>query len=254
MVAGLLERTRADPSGSAAVQSIIFYVLVVFFAVTALYFASIPLGLFALLGGALAIGLGFGSQNIINNFISGLILMLERPIRVGDMVEVEGTYGQIIRIGARCTQVQTGNNIDLMVPNSVFLESNVINWTLSDDRFRCAVAVGVAYGSPTRKVEDLLRKAALAPARVQPHPAPIVIFQDFGESALLFEVHFWIRMKSQMDRLSVESEVRFEIDRRFREEGITISFPQRDVHLTTLSPLDVRVSRDASASDAAGAE
>jgi small-conductance mechanosensitive channel len=134
---------------------------------------------FTVLGGALAIGIGFGSQNVMNNFISGLILMLERPVRARDVIEVDGNHGTIENIGARSTQIRSTDGRHIIVPNSFFLESNVVNWTLSDDLMRAKVSVGVVYGSPTRQVERLIRRA-VDEERVLKTPEPIIIFEEFG--------------------------------------------------------------------------
>ena len=151
-------RLRLDAGGAQAVETLTFYVLVVSFTLFALRAVHFPLGAFTVLGGALAIGIGFGSQNVMNNFISGLILMLERPVRASDVVEVDGNYGTIERIGARSTQIRSTDGRHIIVPNSFFLESNVVNWTLSDEMIRASVVVGVVYGSPTRLVEELIQR------------------------------------------------------------------------------------------------
>ena len=202
-----------------------------------------PLTAFAFLGGAIAIGVGFGSQNIVNNFISGLILLAERPIRVGDLIQVDNLYGTVDNIGARSTKIRTGENLEIIVPNSTFLESNVFNLTLSSERLRTKVIVGLAYGSPTREAERLLIQAATNHNGVQKDIAPFVIFQDFGDNSLVFELHFWVRVRTIMARLRIESDIRYEIDRLFREAGITIAFPQRDIHFDA-KPLQVRLLPD----------
>jgi small-conductance mechanosensitive channel len=197
---------------------------------------------FTLAGGALAIGIGFGSQNILNNFISGLILLAERPIKVGDLIEVEGTFGQVERIGARSTSVKTFDNFHIIVPNSSFLESKVVNWTHTDKLVRISLVVGVAYGSPVRRVEEVLLEVVGEHERTVVPPDPVVLFEDFGDSALVFRALFWIVMNRPMDQRKVLSDLRYRVDDRFREEGITIAFPQRDVHLDTTRPLEVRVT------------
>lgn len=227
--------------GQSVLQTVSHYILIIFFALLALKAANIPLTIFTLLGGAIAIGIGFGSQNLINNFISGLILLAEKPINIGDMIEVEGTYGRVIRVGARCTNVRTFTNIDILVPNSTFLEKNVINWTLTDDRVRTLISVGVAYGSPVAKVMELIKQAVEEEKKVLNFPEPVVIFNNFGDSALEFDVHFWIRMRTMMDRRLIESNIRCHIDRLFNESGIVIAFPQRDIHLDVREPLPVVV-------------
>lgn len=237
----LLPRFGLEPGAATAFQTLAFYFLVTFFTLFALRTLNMPLTLFTFLGGALAIGVGFGSQNVINNFISGLILLTERPIRVGDMVDVEGTYGSVERVGLRSTRVRSFTNIHIIVPNSAFLEKNVINWTLSDDLVRVNVSVGVAYGSPTREVARLIQQAIEEHEKILKVPEPIVLFTEFGDNSLNFEAHFWIRMKRLMDRRRVESDLRYRIDDLFRAADIVIAFPQRDVHLDTVKPLDVRL-------------
>jgi potassium efflux system protein len=214
------------------------YILIFLFA---LRLINVPLTAFAFLGGAIAIGVGFGAQNLINNFISGFIIMAERPISIGNLIELDGVLGMVEEIGARCTRVRTGENIHILVPNSAFLEKNIINWTLSDHEIRTKVIVGVVYGSPVRKIEELLLKATKENERVLKDPEPFVIFSDFGDNALIFEVHFWISIRRVIERKIIESSVRFRVDDLFREAGIVIAFPQRDVHLDTSRPLELHL-------------
>jgi small-conductance mechanosensitive channel len=234
-------RFHLEQGASAAYQKLVFYFLVFMFFLLALRALQVPLTAFTVLGGALAIGVGFGSQNLLNNFISGLIMLAERPIRIGDLIEVENTYGIVEQIGARSTRVLTSDNITIVIPNSSFLENNVVNWTLSNDVMRTKVTVGVAYGSPTREVDRLMRYAVTEHGRVLKAPEPIVIFEDFGDNSLVFEIYFWLRARTVMARRRVQSDIRFRIDNLFREAGIAIAFPQHDVHVDSASPLDVRL-------------
>ncbi len=236
-----LFRKVINENAAVAFESLAFYVFVVIFAMLALELVNVPLTIFTLLGGALAIGIGFGSQNLMNNFISGLIIMAERPIRIGDLIQLGDLYGTVVAIGTRSTRVRTGTNVDIIVPNSSFLQQNVINWTLGDDKVRTHITVGVVYGSPTETVRDLLLQPAAEHERVLKEPDPFVMFMDFGDNALIFEVHFWIRMKTQLDRKRIESEIRFRIDALAREHHIVIAFPQRDLHLDTVKPLEIRL-------------
>jgi potassium efflux system protein len=213
-------------------------VSVVLFAVSSV---QIPLTAFAFLGGALAIGAGFGAQNLINNFISGVILLLERPIKLGDIVDIEGVRGRVMRVGLRCSIVRRFDGIDMLIPNSSFLEKNVTNWTLSDPYLRFTVTVGVAYGSPTEKVKALLEQAVREHEKIRKFPEPLVVFEEFGESSLDFTVFFWIAVSREADYRVVASDLRFRIDQLLREAGITIAFPQRDVHLDGMSPLQVEI-------------
>ncbi|EMS80254.1 mechanosensitive ion channel family protein [Desulfotignum phosphitoxidans] len=183
----------------------------------------------AVVFGALSIGLGFGLQNIFNNFISGLILLFERPIQVGDVVEVGGTWGEVLKINVRSTLVQTYDNSTLIIPNSEFISSRVTNWSHRDPYIRRDLLVGVAYGSDTALVEQLLLEAADHVKEVVQYPRKAVVqFIDFGESSLDFRLRFWSTIN---DFLTAETRLRFEIDRLFRENSVEIPFPQRDIHM-----------------------
>lgn len=238
----LRSRARFKETTASAIQKMLTYFAYVLVLLFALRLLNIPLTAFAFLGGAIAIGVGFGAQNLINNFISGFIIMAERPIRIGSLIELDGVLGMVEEIGARCTRVRTGENIHILVPNSAFLEKNITNWTLSDNKIRTKVVVGVLYGSPVKKVEELLLKAVKNNDKVLKDPAAFVVFADFGDSALIFEVHFWISIRRVIERRLIESSVRFRIDDLFREASIVIAFPQRDIHLDTLRPLEFQLT------------
>jgi small-conductance mechanosensitive channel len=201
----------------------------------------IPLTVFTMIGGAVALGVGFGSQNIVNNFISGLILHAERPVRVGDLIQFNDQFGVVEEIGPRSTRVITPSNLEVIVPNSSLLESNVVNWTLSNRMVRSRVRVGVAYGSPTRELSRLLVQAAAESEMVLPSPEPFVLFTDFAENSLNFELHFWIQMSTITEHQRIESEIRYRIEESFSRAGISMPFPQRDVHLQLNRPLDIRL-------------
>jgi potassium efflux system protein len=233
-------------STASVLEKTLRYSLIALVALFALRIVNIPLGAFTFLGGALAIGVGFGAQNLINNFISGFILMTERPIHIGDLVDVDGVVGRVEEIGGRCTKVRTGENIHILVPNSKFLERNITNWTLSDQQIRSKVVVGVIYGSPVRKVEELLLQAVRENPKVIQDKESMVVFNDFGDNSLVFEVYFWITVPTILARRRIESNLRFRIDELFREAGIVIAFPQRDVHLYASKPIKVDVSGQAS--------
>jgi small-conductance mechanosensitive channel len=240
----LLARFGLDAGATATFQTLAFYTLVVVLFLYALQLVGIPLTAFTVLGGALAIGVGFGSQAVVNNFISGLILMAERPIKVGDVIEVGGLYGTVEHIGARSTRVRKGDNTHIIVPNSEFLEKSVVNWTLSDDVLRAEVTVGVAYGSPPERVRELLHEAMRRTEGVLSEPEPEVMFDDFGDDALVFRALFWIRVMRPLDRCRIGSRLRYRIDEVFRAHGITIAFPQRDVHVDSPKPIAVRIVGD----------
>jgi small-conductance mechanosensitive channel len=237
----MLPRLGMNEGGAAALQSLMFYGLLVTCSLTALHMVNVPLTMFTFLGGAFAIALGFGSQKILNNFVSGLILIIEQPIRTGDLVEIDGVSGIVENIGMRSTRVCTATNVEIIVPNSSFLESNVVNWTLSDVMIRACVPIGVAYGSATREVARQLKRAADEHGLVLGKPEPFVWFTEFGDNALHFELHFYLNMRNLSERKRVESDLRFMIDQYFKDAGIVIAFPQRDVHVNTPKAIDVRL-------------
>jgi len=237
----LLSYANFKETTASAVQKVLTYTAYLLILLFALRIVNIPLAAFAFLGGAIAIGIGFGAQNLINNFISGFIMMAERPINIGDLIELEGIVGKVEEIGARCTRVRTGENIHILVPNSSFLEKNITNWTLSDRRIRTKVTAGVIYGSPVRKVEELMIRAVMEEKKTLKTPVPFVLFHDFGDSALVFEVYFWITIHQIIERRIIESTIRFRIDDLFREAGIVIAFPQQDVHFDAAKPLKIRM-------------
>lgn len=230
-VAGRLRRTALGPDVLQLVRRLLFYGLMVMVALSALAILGIPLTAFAFVSGAIAIGVGFGAQNIVNNFISGWILMGERPIRIGDFVEIENAKGRVEAINNRSTRIRRVDGVHMLVPNSTLLESTVINWTLVDQRIRTSVRVGVEYGSPVTTVRDLMLEVCEADAGILADPAPAVFFEDFGDNALIFDAYFWVQAGSEYAVRKARSDVRFEIERLFGEHGIVVAFPQRDVHL-----------------------
>ena len=216
-----------------------FYIVAIaVLVITTLDLLNIPLTAFAFVSGAIAIGVGFGAQNIINNFISGWILMWERPIRIGDFVEISDTKGTVEQINTRSTRIRRVDGVHLAIPNSYLLENIVVNWTLVDRLARSVIRVGVAYGSPVERVAELITQAATEQSEVLEDPKPLVIFEDFGDSALIFDVYYWINATADKDLRVVRSNIRFRIDALFRENDITIPFPQRDVHMRVLSEGD----------------
>jgi small-conductance mechanosensitive channel len=226
------------------VGRVVFILALLVLAFTALQLLEIPLAAFAFVSGAVAIGVGFGAQNIINNFISGWILMAERPIRIDDFIELGEHRGTVEAINTRSTRIRRVDGVHMLVPNSQLLEQTVINWTLIDRDIRAVVRVGVAYGSPVELVRELITQAVTNHAHVQPEPKPLVIFEDFGDSALVFDAYFWVQTGGERDLRVVRSEIRFAIDRLFREHDIVIAFPQRDVHLDATGPINVHLTRE----------
>ena len=248
-VTGLLRKRlaklkRVDNHAAVVIQKILFYLLLVVIVLLAMQVVGIPITVFTILGGALAIGVGFGAQNIFNNLISGFIIVVEKPIRVGDIIELNDTEGRVVSIGNRATLVRRFDGIDVLLPNSHFLEQQVVNWTLHDTELRGKVTVGVAYGSDTTVVRDLIEQAARETDNVLADKRIDVIFEEFGDNALAFDLYFWTSVTTPMDMKRVRSNIRYRIDAMCRERNIVIAFPQRDVHLDTLSPLEVRVRQN----------
>ncbi len=226
----LLVRTGMDYGARHAVGAIVRYVLLLVGFLVIVQTAGIDLTTFNVLAGAIGIGVGFGLQNVVSNFFSGLIIMFERPIKVGDRIEVDDVEGDVIEIGARATTVLTNDNIAIIVPNSKFITENVVNWEYNDNRVRFRIPVGVAYGSDARKVEELLLEVARENADVLDDPAPVVRLMEFGDSSLNMELRIWSSsLVHRKGRLT--SALNFAIYEKFTEHGIVIPFPQRDLHL-----------------------
>jgi len=236
----VLARMGLESGPRHAIQTILFYLLLFGVVMLSLQTAGVPLTVFTIFGGALALGIGFGSQNIMNNFISGLILLIERPIALEQTVELGGDTGRVTKIGARSTHLEGYQGETMIVPNSMLLENTVKNWSLPDRRQRSVVGVGVAYGSDTAMVKQILLDAMGAHEKIMDQEQS-VLFTEFGDNALAFEAHFWSKPSWLLERLTTESELRFAIDAACRAAGVCIAFPQRDLHLDTLTPLEVRM-------------
>lgn len=237
----LIQKFVDDKSSQVTYQTFVFYGCLGGFVTLSLAVAGIPLTVFTVFGGALAIGVGFGSQNIVNNFISGIILLVEKPIKVGDIVELENVTGSVVAIGTRSTQVKTGEGKIFVVPNSFFLEKTVLNWSYEQTVVRTSVSFGVAYGSDVKLVENICMDILLNNSQIVHKPMPLVLFENFNESNLDFQLLFWCDLKQISSLMEVRSEVRFKIEEKFRKHNIQMAFPQRDLNLKVTKPLDVKV-------------
>lgn len=228
-----LNRSRMDRGSKEAMISLTGYLGVAIAFLICLSIAGVQLANLALIAGALSVGIGFGLQNIVNNFISGVILLFERPIKTGDWIVVGTTEGYVKKISIRSTQIQTFDRSDVIVPNSELISGQVTNWMFRDSIGRVVLPVGVAYGTDTELVKSILLDIAYQhPQVISKSPIlnkPWVLFRSFGDSSLNFELRCFIREVDS--RLNVISDMNFEIDRAFREAGIEIPFPQREVHL-----------------------
>ncbi len=217
-----------------AASKVTYYILSVLVLLAAVSAAGVDLNKFTIITGAVGVGVGFGLQDIVKNFASGLILLFERPIRVDDVIELTGMVGTVRRIGARSSTIVTAQGAEVIVPNSNLVSTQVINWTLSSQQRRVEIAVGVAYGTDPQLVLRLLVAEAAAHESVLTNPGPVAFFIGFGDSALNFELRFW--SESQDAWFQLKSDVTVAIARALAEAGIEIPFPQRDLHLRSIDP------------------
>lgn len=241
-IARLLEqRLQVSAQFASVLRRWINSILMIAVVLIVLRLAHIPLTAFAFLGGALAIGVGFGTQNIIKNLISGVIILLERKIQVGDVVTVGGMSGTVVTVDFRATTVRGFDGVDSIVPNSQLLENQISNWSGGGPSVRRIVAVGVAYGCDVRRAAELVATSAREHRSVLPVPAPEVLLHDFGSDALVLRLLYWTRLGGERGGPTVDSDLRFAIEQALREAGIAIAFPQRDVHLDLAGPVPVQV-------------
>jgi potassium efflux system protein len=233
LMENVLKRRQMDTGARISIVRLVHYALVLvgfFIALSALGF---ELKNITIIGGALGVGIGFGMQAIVNNFVSGLILLFERPIKVGDVIQLsDGQRGRVHNLGLRATTVQTFDRAEIVVPNGDLISNQVTNWTLGDRSMRLTIPVGVAYGSDVETVMRVLMNVATDNNQVLKDPQPMVLFLNFGDSSLDFQLRVWIADFN--DRRIIQSALVREIDRKFRDEGVEIPFPQRDLHLRSV--------------------
>lgn len=225
----ILPQTRLDIGVRQSIVAGTGYLGVIVAILLGIGAAGLDLSNIAIVAGALSVGIGFGLREVVNNFVSGLLLLIERPIKVGDWIVTAGHEGMVKRISVRATEIETFDRASVIVPNSELITQPVTNWTHKNRVARIIVRVGVAYGSDTQLVHDLLLKCAQDHGEVLSVPAPYVLFRNFGESALEFELRVYVRDTDYF--LTVGSDLHFAVDRAFRDNGVTIPFPQRDLHV-----------------------
>ena len=243
----MLIRRKVEKGIRLSVETLLHYVFIFVGFLLALWVLGFKFTNLTIVLSALGVGIGFGLQGVVNNFVSGLILLFEQPVRVGDTIEIDGKWSDIKKIGLRSTIVKTFDQADVIIPNADLISNQVTNWTLSNRIVRLKIPVGVAYGSDIKKVMETLVECGSVNSKVAKTPPPRALFLSFGDSTLDFELFVWVLDAG--DRLTVKSELHQEIDRRFRENGIVIAFPQRDLHLEGVQPLEVRLVSDKSATD-----
>jgi small-conductance mechanosensitive channel len=227
----ILSRVVENEAAAHAIENISFYLMVVFFSLVALQVANIPITVFSYAAGAAAIAIGLGSQKIVYNFISGLIILIEQPVKKGDFVKVGDIFGRVEDVGTRATKINSFNNKHLILPNSRMIEEDIENLTHNSKRIKSQVKVGVRYGSDIALVKRLLMEAAKENIATLKSREPIVLFEDFGSSSLDFSLIVDIKLNNLLDERKVTSTIREAIDKKFRENDVVIAFPQQDVHL-----------------------
>ncbi|MGB8544790.1 MAG: mechanosensitive ion channel domain-containing protein, partial [Azonexus sp.] len=237
----MVRRFKVDPQVASVMRRWLMIAVSVVLIILILNLARIPLTAFAFMGGALAIGIGFGTQTIIKNVISGIIILFERKIRVGDIIAIGGTTGHVTAVDLRASTVRSFDGVEALVPNSTFLENQVVNWTYSNSRIRREIKIGIAYGSPVRQAADVIVGCALEHGQVLKEPPPEVYLEDFADNAILMVLIFWVELSPTLSGRRVDSDLRFMMEKRLAAAGIAIPFPQRDIRVSVAEALPVRM-------------
>lgn len=232
LIKKVLIRYQISQGTRQSVGTFVKYLIILAGMFSILQTSGIDLSTFGILAGALGVGIGFGLQNITNNFISGLIILFEQPIKVGDRIEVGDISGDVIVISARSTTIVTNDNISVIIPNSQFIDSQVINWSHNDRNIRFNFPVGVSYKENPEKIKSILMSVAECHIGVLKSPMPDVLFEEFADSSLNFNLRVWTSDFINRPKV-LKSELYYDIFKRFAEEGVEIPYPQRDIHIKT---------------------
>ena len=235
LIRRFLSKTRLQPSLQFGLSRIIGYTLIAIGFYVAFQSVGFDLSSLAIIAASLGVGVGFGLQNIINNFVSGIIILAERPISIGDRIDVAGVAGRVTKIQLRSTTVVTNDNITMIVPNADFISNTVTNWSHGDPKVRIRVPIGVAYGSDLKLLQRLLLEAAEEHPKALRDPSPVVLFTEFGDSSLNFELGVWTQEMTATP-IHFTSQMNFIIEQKLRENDIEIPFPQRDLHVRSGLP------------------
>ena len=249
LVNKILTRANVNEGVRQSIGTIVRYLIIVLGLIIIFQSVGLDFSALGVLAGALGVGIGFGLQNITNNFVSGLIILFERPIKIGDRVEVGEISGDVVRISARATTIITNDNISIIVPNSEFISTRVINWSHNNRMVRFRFPVGVSYKEDPDRIQEMLLKVAREHDGVLKSPAASVSFIEFGDSSLNFELWVWT-IKYTNRPVVLQSDLYYAIFRKFKEEGVEIPFPQRDLHVR--SGMEFLQSRSGSPSAASG--
>ena len=232
----VFRRTHLNIGTQETIARILHYIIMLLGVFIAVQQVGVDLTTLAAISAVLMVGIGLGLQNITSNFISALILLFERPVQVGDFVEVAGVQGRIRIIKTRSSIVETLDNVSIIVPNSNFITENVTNWSYRDSKVRIHISVGVSYGSDVDLVAETLLQVGRAHQEVLLNPEPSIQFLEFGDSSFNFDLLVWINDASR--QYFIKSDLNFSVVKAFREQGITIPFPQRDLHIRNAVPLE----------------
>ena len=243
LIRRFLSKTRLQPSLQYGLSRIFGYTLIAIGFYVAFQAVGFDLSSLAIVAASVGVGVGFGLQNIINNFVSGIIILAERPISIGDRSEVAGGAGRVTKIQLRSTTVVTNDNITMIVPNADFISNTVTNWSHGDPKVRIRVPVGVAYGSDLKLLQQLLLEAAGEHPKALRDPSPVVLFNEFGDSSLNFELGVWTQEMTAAP-IHFTSEMNFIIEQKLRENDIEIPFPQRDLHVRSGLPAAAEASSE----------
>ena len=243
LIRRFLSKTRLQPSLQYGLSRIFGYTLIAIGFYVAFQAVGFDLSSLAIVAASVGVGVGFGLQNIINNFVSGIIILAERPISIGDRIEVAGVAGRVTKIQLRSTTVVTNDNITMIVPNADFISNTVTNWSHGDPKVRIRVPVGVAYGSDLKLLQRLLLEAAAEHPKALRDPSPVVLFTEFGDSSLNFELGVWTQEMTATP-IHFTSEMNFIIEQKLRENDIEIPFPQRDLHVRSGLPAAAEASSE----------
>jgi small-conductance mechanosensitive channel len=243
LIRRFLSKTRLQPSLQYGLSRIFGYTLIAIGFYVAFQAVGFDLSSLAIVAASVGVGVGFGLQNIINNFVSGIIILAERPISIGDRIEVAGVAGRVTKIQLRSTTVVTNDNITMIVPNADFISNTVTNWSHGDPKVRIRVPVGVAYGSDLKLLQQLLLEAAGEHPKALRDPSPVVLFNEFGDNSLNFELGVWTQEMTAAP-IHFTSEMNFIIEQKLRENDIEIPFPQRDLHVRSGLPAAAEVSSE----------
>ena len=243
LIRRFLSKTRLQPSLQYGLSRIFGYTLIAIGFYVAFQAVGLDLSSLAIVAASVGVGVGFGLQNIINNFVSGIIILAERPISIGDRIDVAGVAGRVTKIQLRSTTVVTNDNITMIVPNADFISNTVTNWSHGDPKVRIRVPVGVAYGSDLKLLQRLLLEAAAEHPKALRDPSPVVLFNEFGDSSLNFELGVWTQEMTATP-IHFTSQMNFIIEQKLRENDIEIPFPQRDLHVRSGLPAAAEASNE----------